>query len=58
MKIIHPNHHSIRIIRKFLFFPLTIHTWSQDSGETRWLEYATIEQTYYARIGWKYTRFL
>lgn len=35
-----PNVGDTKTIRKFLWFPLTIH------GETRWLEFASVAYTY------------
>lgn len=58
MIIKRPKHHSKRIINRFLFFPVTIRTWSQDPGETRWMEFASIEQTYYSGSGWQNTDFV
>jgi len=47
MKIANQNN-TIRIVEKFLWLPVTIKTWRQDYGETRWLEKAKIEQKFYA----------
>jgi hypothetical protein len=64
MKTKHPNHHSTRIIEKFLWIPITIKTWCQDSGETRWLESVKIEQKCYVNgsgifgYQWKNERFI
>jgi hypothetical protein len=52
-----PKHKEKKWVRKFLWLPLTI------GFETRWLEYATIERTFY-RSGrrsfsrWYNTKFL
>jgi hypothetical protein len=44
-----------RIRRIFLWRP----RYDSELNETRWLEYATIKETYYACIGeWELTKFL
>lgn len=56
MRFKRPKHRDKRIIKKFLWFPVTTM-----AGETRWLEYATIEQIYHGRSGqykgWRTTGF-
>ena len=34
-----------RVIKKFLFFPCTLER-NEETSETRWLEYALVEQMY------------
>jgi hypothetical protein len=65
MRKIEPQHHSVRVIKKFAWFPISIRTWSQGSKETRWLEHVVIEQKYYVGgapfpfiDGWKNEKFL
>lgn len=50
-----PKHRDKRVVRRFLWFPRTF------NDETRWLEFANLEQIYLGREyqyrGWRTARF-